>query len=100
MAEKGQRRDPTGHRTPAQVKRKDRGYNARPENIKKRSMNNKARAMLKKEGVDVKGRDVHHKKPLRSGGSNSRSNLAVASRAKNRAHGSPAGGRATKKSTR
>lgn len=87
MAEKGEKRDEKSHRTPGQIKRKNSGYDARPENIKARSNNNKARALLEKEGMVHKGdgKDVHHKKPQRSGGGNTRSNLAVQSKSKNRA---------------
>lgn len=87
MAEGGEKRDPKSHRTPGQIKRKNRGYDARPENVKKRTMNNQARSMLEKEGRVRKGdgKDVDHKKPLRSGGSNARSNLRVQSASKNRA---------------
>ena len=46
MAEKGQTRDPSSHRTPGQIKRMDRGYNARPEHIKRRDADKKARKML------------------------------------------------------
>lgn len=79
-------RDPSSHRTPAQIKKMDRGYNSTPEMIKKRSMNNQARAELTKEGKVHKGdgKDVGHKTPLRKGGSNSRSNLAVQSKKYNR----------------
>ena len=87
MAERGETRDPSSHRTPGQIKRKNKGYDARPENVKKRANNNAARAMLEKEGKVRKGdgKDVHHVKPQRSGGSNARSNLKVADRSKNRA---------------
>lgn len=83
MAEK---RDPSSHRTPSQIRKQVNGYNARPENVAKRVKNNQARAVMEKEGRVRKGdgKDVHHKKPLRSGGSNSRSNLAVTSASKNR----------------
>jgi hypothetical protein len=86
MAENGEKRDPSSHRTPGQIKRKNRGYDARPENVKKRTMNNQARATLMKEGKVKKGdgKDVDHKKALRDGGGNSRSNLRVQSQAKNR----------------
>jgi hypothetical protein len=79
-------RDPSSHRTPAQIKKMDRGYNSTPEMIKKRGMNNQARAELTKEGKVHKGdgKDVGHKTPLRKGGSNSRSNLAVQSKKFNR----------------
>lgn len=87
MAENGERRSPTSHRTPGQVERQVRGYNHRPENIKKRVQRDKARRQLMKEGKVKKGdgMDVHHKKPVRAGGTNARSNLAVSPRSKNRA---------------
>lgn len=86
MAENGEKRDPSSHRTPGQIKRKNAGYDARPENVKKRTMNNAARATLMKEGKVKKGdgKDVDHKKPLRSGGGNGRSNLRVQSQKQNR----------------
>lgn len=79
-------RDPTSHRTPEQMKEKARGYNARPENVKKRVKNNQARRLMEKEGRVHKGdgKDVDHIKPLRSGGGNSKSNLRVISASKNR----------------
>lgn len=80
------KRDPVSHRTPEQIKRMDRGYNADPERVRKRSMNNAARRQLEKEGRVHKGdgRDVDHKQPLRSGGTNKRSNLRVMSASRNR----------------
>lgn len=64
----------------------DKAYNARPEQKKKRAMRNAARRKLEKEGVVHKGdgKDVDHKRPLRSGGSNDRSNLRAVSQKKNR----------------
>lgn len=54
---------------------------------KKRALRNKARRKLEKEGRVKKGdgKDVDHRTPLRSGGSNKKSNLRVRSRSKNRA---------------
>lgn len=80
------KRDPVTHRTPEQMKKLSRGYNARPEQVEKRAERNKARAMLEKEGRVSKGdgKDVDHKRPLRSGGGNSRSNLRVVSKSRNR----------------
>lgn len=80
------KRDPSSHRTPEQIRKMDRTYNSRPEQIKNRSDNNKARALLMKEGLVRKGDDldVDHKKPQRSGGSNKRSNLRAIPRSKNR----------------
>ena len=73
------KRDPSSHRTPEQIRRMDRGYNAQPEHIASRSLQNQARAMLMSEGKVAKGDglDVHHVKPVRSGGTNTRSNLQV-----------------------
>lgn len=64
----------------------DKAYNARPEQKKKRAMRNAARRELMREGVVRKGdgKDVDHKKPLRSGGSNARCNLRVVSKETNR----------------
>lgn len=64
----------------------DRAYNARPEQIKKRAMRNKARAEMEKAGLVKKGdgKDVDHKKMLKDGGSNDRSNLRVVSQKTNR----------------
>lgn len=91
MAEKGERRSPTSHRTPTQMRRKARSktQNASPENKKKRAANNAARAKLMKEGKVKKGdgKHVDHKKPLAKGGTNKRSNLRVQSAKKNTSHG-------------
>ena len=87
MAEDGERRSPTSHRTPTQIRRQVAGYNHRPEQIRKRVQRDKARRLLMKEGLVKKydGKDVNHKKPIRSGGGNERSNLSVQPRSKNRA---------------
>ena len=86
MAEKGEKRDPKSHRTPGQIKRQSRGYNARADVVEKRVKQNAARRQLMKEGKVSKGdgKDVDHKKPLRSGGTNARSNLRVMDESKNR----------------
>jgi hypothetical protein len=80
------KRDPVTHRTPEQMKKLSRGYNAKPEQVKNRVERNKARDMLMKEGRVQKGdgKDVDHKKPLRHGGGNSKSNLRVVSKNRNR----------------
>lgn len=103
MAEGGQKRSKTSHRTKGQIARQVAGYNHRPENIKKRVQRDTARRKLMKEGKVRKGDslDVHHIKPVRSGGTNSRGNLAVVPRSKNRGHAAAAkGGRATRKGGR
>jgi hypothetical protein len=86
MAENGEKRDPSSHRTPGQIRRQVKGYNARPEQVKERSENNQARRMLEKEGKVRKGdgKDVDHKRPQREGGTNKRSNLRVVSASRNR----------------
>lgn len=63
-----------------------RTYHAKPEQKKNRAKRNAARRELAAEGRVHKGDglDVDHKKPLRSGGSNSKSNLRVTSVSKNR----------------
>ena len=61
-------------------------YHSRPDQIAKRSQRNKARRLMEKEvgKAALKGKDVDHKTPIRSGGTNARSNLRVTSVAKNR----------------
>jgi hypothetical protein len=92
MAEKGERRSPTSHRTKTQMKRKARSktQNASKEATRKRGCNNAARDKLKKEGKVKKGdgKHVDHKKPMAKGGScTKRSNLRVTSAKKNVSHG-------------
>ena len=81
------KRDPSSHRTPEQMKKMDRGYNSTPEQIKKRDERNKNRTILTREGKVHKGdgMDVDHKKMLKDGGGNVRSNLRVVPASKNRA---------------
>jgi hypothetical protein len=61
-------------------------YNARPEEVKKRVMNNAARREALEEGRVKKGdgKDVAHKKALDNGGNNGKSNLKVEDRSSNR----------------
>ena len=96
MAEGGETRSKTGHRTKSQVKRHGRTYQAKPAQIKKRSQRNKARATLKKAGVSVAGKDVGHKKAISKGGTNARKNLKVQSKATNRGHGMTRGKKANR----
>lgn len=62
-------------------------YHAKPEQKKKRAMRNSARSQMESAGRVSKGdgKEVDHKKPLRSGGSNSKANLRVQSKSANRA---------------
>ena len=61
-------------------------YQGTPEQIEKRSQRNKARRLMEKEHgkAAIAGKDVDHKKPIRAGGSNSKSNLRISTVAKNR----------------
>lgn len=82
MAEKGEKRDPSSHRTPGQIKRQVKGYNSTPEMIRRRSEQNKGRRMLGLKKGDP--RDAGHKQMLDKGGKTVRSNLEPQSRKKNR----------------
>jgi hypothetical protein len=61
-------------------------YNARPDVMKKRVAQNKARREAIREGRATKGdgKDVHHVKPLDKGGSTDASNTKVTDRKSNR----------------
>lgn len=74
------------NRTKAQLAKHYRDYQGRPDQIAKRSERNKARRLLEKEGVVRKGdgKDVDHKRPIRSGGTNARSNLRAIPKGRNR----------------
>ena len=86
MAENGEKRDPSSHRTPGQIKRMNREYDARPEKIKGRAVRNQARRIVEKDlgKKAIEGKDVGHIKPVRHGGGNSRGNLRVESKSANR----------------
>lgn len=75
-----------GRHTKADYAAHYRDYQSRPDVMKKRAMNNKARRMMKEEkgAAAIKGKDVHHVQPQRNGGSTTMGNLAVRSVAKNR----------------
>ena len=66
-------------------KQEYRDFHGKPEQVANRSARNTARreAGLKKGD----SREVDHKKPLSKGGSNSKANVRVVSRATNRAKG-------------
>ena len=84
-----EKRSPTAHRTPSQIKKHGRTYQATPAQKKKRAARNKARREAVRDGRASKGdgKDVHHVKPLSKGGSNKKSNTRVVSKSKNRGHG-------------
>lgn len=85
MAEGGERRDPSSHRTPTQIKRMDRGYNATDEMTKRRGKQNAARREYEEKHGDLPADvDVDHIKPLREGGSNKPSNTRALHQSRNR----------------
>jgi len=57
-------------------------YHAKPEQVARRSARNSSRRELKSAGVDVAGKDVHHKD--HNPKNKSRRNLAVTSKSYNR----------------
>lgn len=61
-------------------------YHSKPEQIKNRSLRNKARADAASKGLVKKGdgKDVDHKVPLDRGGSNDATNLRVTTKKVNR----------------
>lgn len=63
----------------------DKAYNARPDQVKKRTMRNQARAEYEKKHGDLPSNvDVDHKKMLDQGGTNAASNLRAKSQKDNR----------------
>ena len=87
------KRSPTAHRTTAQMRQHGREYGGRPEQKKRRAARNKARSAAIASGKARKGdgKDIHHKD--NNPRNNSKSNVKVLSRAKNRGHGRSPGGR-------
>lgn len=61
-------------------------YQGTEEQKKNRAQRNKARRMMVKEGAAAKGdgMDVDHVKPMRNGGTSTRSNLRMRSKSANR----------------
>lgn len=74
-------------------------YQGSAEQKKNRAARNTARRRAEKAGVVKKGdgKDIDHKKPLRSGGTNAKGNLRVRSTKANRADNGKRGGRKPKK---
>jgi hypothetical protein len=79
-------RDPSSHRTPAQIKKMDRGYNHEPVHIKGRTLRNQARTIMAKDlgKAAIAGKDIDHKVMVKDGGGNTRKNLRVRSEHANR----------------
>lgn len=89
------KRDPVTHRTPEQIQKMADGYNKTPKARHAKKLRDAARGKAIKEGrVKVgDGKDIDHKRPIRSGGGNSPGNTRVVSASKNR--GWRRGGRKT-----
>jgi hypothetical protein len=62
-------------------------YQGKPAQIKKTAQRVQARRdVIKEKGASaVAGKDVHHKRSIAAGGSNTHTNMAIVSRATNRA---------------
>jgi hypothetical protein len=75
-----------GRTTKEDYARHYRDYQGSPSQIEKRSQRNKARREMEKSHgkTALAGKDVHHKKRIAHGGSNSKANLGVASVSRNR----------------
>ena len=73
-------------------RRKETGVGSKSVDAKR----HRARRIVKKSRSVSSNKDVGHKKPVKSGGSNKRSNLKVQSRRSNRSHGGKIGNRAGK----
>jgi|TARA_R110000822_G_scaffold145940_1_gene284908 hypothetical protein len=80
---------------PRDYKAEYASYHGKPKQKKERAARNTARAAAVKAGKVSKGsgKDVDHKKPLRSGGSNSAANTRSRSVSANRADNGGKGGR-------
>lgn len=70
-----------------------------PQRRKKRALRNKARRLMIRKGLASvgDGKDIDHKKPLRSGGLSNIANLRVRSTKTNRADNGGRGGRPKKR---
>ena len=79
--------------------KQQRKYNSSPEQKANRAARNKARREMEKKGKVHKGdgKDVGHKKTLKSGGSKSTSNTKVQSVKSNRSEGGRIGNKAGKR---
>jgi hypothetical protein len=87
MAEGGEKRDPSSHRTPTQIKRQVQGYNRKPDQLRKRRELSKENYRRHKAGQSSvgDGKDVSHKKAHRHGGTGSAKNTKLQDQSTNRA---------------
>ncbi len=79
--------------------KQQRKYNSSPKQKKNRALRNAARRRAEKNGRVSKGdgKDVDHKRKLKDGGSNKKSNTRILSKSKNRADNGKTGGRKKKR---
>ena len=93
-----EKRSPTAHRTPSQIRKHGRTYQAQPQQVRNRTARDKARGQAIKDGRVSKGdkKDVGHIDPLIKGGSTAKSNTRVQSRKTNRGHGMTRGAKPNK----
>jgi len=96
MAEGGEKRSPTSHRTKGQIKRHGKTYQATPERRKYRADLNKANREDPNSTVGD-GKDMSHKKSHKSGGKATKSNTRLQKASTNRAHGTSPGGSSTRR---
>ena len=80
------KRSPTAHRTLEQARRHWKEYGSKHKDDNRKRTKARRDAIKRGEVKRGDGKDVHHKKPLARGGSNSRKNISVQSRSKNRGH--------------
>lgn len=75
-----------GRETKADYAKHYADYQGKPEQVAKRSLRNKARRAVEADvgKAALKGKDVDHKKMIKDGGTNARSNLRVTTPGKNR----------------
>jgi len=87
VAENGEKRDPSSHRTPGQIKRQVNGYNRKPDQLRKRRELSQENYRRHKSGDSHvgDGKDVGHKKAHRDGGKATPGNTKLQSEASNRA---------------
>lgn len=73
-----------GKKQSSSEKKAQKKYNAKPSSKKDRAARGRARYAAEKEGRVKKGQDLDHKKKLKQGGSNAKSNTKARSVSANR----------------
>lgn len=69
---------------PRPYKKEYQQQKARPHERERRNARERARYQADKNGVDRKGKDIDHIKPLSKGGTNAKSNIRLVPAGKNR----------------